>query len=190
MRDRYHTYDLAQSRNLLKMACVHMSARGRRRKRHGSVVGGPAAPGPTGHHPLAGPEPPGTKLTRDAVAAPPNAPRDTLRAPPSPSGCAATPPGSAHPLAPPPTRRAEDAPRGPPTFLGSQSRMMVVPGSPPDQDASTPDGYPLLAGSGRWRSPHPAREGPPEGPAQVAAQVASRVTQRRSQMRATKSKSM
>ena len=59
MRDRYHTYDLAQSRNLLKMACVHMSARGRRRKRHRSVTGGAAAPGATGHRPLGTPEPPG-----------------------------------------------------------------------------------------------------------------------------------
>ena len=58
MRDRYHTYDLAQSRNLLKMACVHMSARGRRRKRHRSVTGGAVAPGATGHPPLGTPEPP------------------------------------------------------------------------------------------------------------------------------------
>ena len=56
MRDRYHTYDLAQSRNLLKMACVHMSARGRRRKRHRSVTGGAVAPGATGHPPLGTPE--------------------------------------------------------------------------------------------------------------------------------------
>ena len=34
MHDRYHTYNLAQSRNILNMACMQMSACGRRSRRH------------------------------------------------------------------------------------------------------------------------------------------------------------
>ena len=59
MRDRYHTYDLAQSRNIPKMACVHVSACGRQRRRRRRVTGGAVAAGATGYHPLSDPEPPG-----------------------------------------------------------------------------------------------------------------------------------
>ena len=58
MHDRYHTYNLAQSRNILNMACMQMSACGRRSRCHRRVPGGAAAPEATMAHRQASPSPP------------------------------------------------------------------------------------------------------------------------------------